>query len=159
MLFSIFVIFPTFTNNTNLQIFAKWLYLLLCFLSHLKVVECRCCTQAEKAFDLTEMQTHGPGHGIPMFKSLEKRPMGYAGAPFLSCTYLNLEWTKILPRNLQKLLFDNLLRVVTFRQKLQKIPKLIFSTKLIRSHWCSSNCIKIMITPFVQITHVRMARK
>ena len=38
-----------------------------------------------KAFDVTEARTHGPGRSVPMFKSRVWRPLGYPGAPGLYC--------------------------------------------------------------------------
>ena len=40
-----------------------------------------------KAFDVTEARTHGPGRSVPMFKSRVWRPLGYPGAPNFKHNY------------------------------------------------------------------------
>ena len=40
-----------------------------------------CFFGCEKEFVVTEEQTHGPGHSLPMFQSRVQRPLGYPGAP------------------------------------------------------------------------------
>ena len=42
---------------------------------------CRCCSWVQKEFVVTEVQTHGPGHSVPMLKSQVQRPLSYPYAP------------------------------------------------------------------------------
>ena len=81
--------FPTFTNSINLQIINKRLCFLSWFHPPLKVLECRCCTQAEKVLSSPRLQLMGQGTALQCYEP-SVIPLSHPGST-RSSTYLKTQ--------------------------------------------------------------------